>query len=585
MNRTTLHVIWIALLLVSGAWLRLRVLDQDPPASMELHFVCDEGWWVHNARNMALFDRWIVDDFNQSLLASPTFCLSVYKLYKLFGVSLASSRLASALSGLLCIPLFYLILVKLICRSSAALATSFLAIGFGFVTLNRLALIDSMAFLLALLSWLLIERLGDRVWGMYVAGMMAGIAVITKSYVWALAPVLVSIAAARMIRTRKPLRTVLLETCLFGFGIMTIYAFWHKALYVGFREQYRIMYALWNDGNIPDSVGQMLRNIPSTFLRTDVNGIFLPHFLALNSILILLAAWRLVQLLPDRRMHFRSWCAQIPPIDIDSLIWLVLVGLEITFLTAKPFRRYIFLYPPLMILAARSSLQPAFQGRASHAGFRILRSILLAVPLTLLLGVPLIAQLISRGPQNALEGQLNGPRAMGPAMLLATGMFLMCAFGLGWFLRRPIRGIPIWLALAIFIGADGYRHADYLFHPSFDLRDTSRRLEELYLKPGDYFLGGLAHTLSLENDAHPIAIWGREETGLVLNRDPIRRFHPSYMIVLRSLDGNPWFPENRYERYVTESEFVETLNLLPLRHGGFRVVADLYRLHNEEKSP
>ncbi len=585
MNRTVLHIVWIALLLVSGTWLRMRALDQDPPASMELHFVCDEGWWVHNARNMALFDRWIVDDFNQSLLASPTFCLSVYKLYTIFGVSLASSRLASALSGLLCIPVFYLILRKLTCRSSAALATSFLALGFGFTTLNRLALIDSMAFLLVLLSWLLIEYLGDRVWGMYLAGMTAGIAVITKSYAWALAPVLVSIAAARMKRTGKPLRAVVLDTFLFGFGIGTIYAFWHKALYVGFRDQYRIMYALWNDGNIPSSVGQMLRNIPSTFIRSDIGGVYLPHFLALNAILILLALWRLMQLLPDRRMSVRDWSAQIPAIDMDSLIWFLVIGLEIIFLTAKPFRRYIFLYPPLLTLAARSFLHPVFEGTLAHTGLGALRAVLWTAPVTLLAGVPLLRFIRPENAPTALGGRLAGLHGLGPAILVFSGVLLTCAFCSGWFFSRPIRGIPIWLVLAAFLGSDGYRHADYLMHPSFDLRDTSRRLQDIYLKPGDFFLGGLAHTLCLENSAHPIAIWGREETGLVLNRDPVRRFHPAYMVILRSLDGNPWYPENRYERYTEASEFVETLKLLPFKDGDYRVVADLYRLHDEEKSP
>ena len=53
-------------------FLRLGYLNADPPGSTFTYFPIDEGWWVHNARNKALFGQWILDDYN-GMFYAPVF--------------------------------------------------------------------------------------------------------------------------------------------------------------------------------------------------------------------------------------------------------------------------------------------------------------------------------------------------------------------------------------------------------------------------------------------------------------------------------------------------------------------------------
>ena len=144
---------------ILAACLRLISLDADPPSTVGLHFISDEGWWVHNARNKILFNEWILDEFNQSLLASPTFCMATYGVYSLFGVNYGSSRIVPVLSGLLTLLLFTGILYAHSPPATVTLAMLLFGCNFAFTTMNRTAYVDSTALMFLVLSWWLLEKL------------------------------------------------------------------------------------------------------------------------------------------------------------------------------------------------------------------------------------------------------------------------------------------------------------------------------------------------------------------------------------------------------------------------------------------
>ena len=51
-----LKLIVVPIIFLVAVFLRLAFLDADPPSTVDLQFISDEGWWVHNARNKQLFD-------------------------------------------------------------------------------------------------------------------------------------------------------------------------------------------------------------------------------------------------------------------------------------------------------------------------------------------------------------------------------------------------------------------------------------------------------------------------------------------------------------------------------------------------
>ena len=60
----------------------------------------DEGAWVHNARNKALFGSWRLDEWNPLFIA-PVFTGLEYLSFELFGVGVRQARLVSEMAGVL----------------------------------------------------------------------------------------------------------------------------------------------------------------------------------------------------------------------------------------------------------------------------------------------------------------------------------------------------------------------------------------------------------------------------------------------------------------------------------------------------
>ncbi len=589
---------WVLLIIILGAFfLRFIALDADPPPSVGLHFTCDEGWWVHNARNQVLFGQWVMDEFNQSLLVSPTFCVAVAQAYSMFGVSLASSRIVPALSGFLALLFFIGILRRSNPGNTLIPAALLMGWGFGFVAMNRIAYVDSTAFCFLMLGWWLLESFHNRVWGVFLAGMAAALAFVTKSYTASVAPVFLLIWLSRVltgltrvkpglsgkISRRGPLKKHVVDGLLFVAGIAAVMMFWYRIIYMPFQDQFQIMYHLWQDGNIPGSISEAARNLPSFIIRSKPGEIYPARFFNLNMVLILLAGWRVIQLLTPEFSSVRKAITAMPRMDREMLIWLVVTLCCIAPLTAKPFRRYLFLYPPLIILASRTLL-PVTISAASRGYSRILaviRTMIFAGIPTLLAGPGLISLIIYSGTQTAGPGKVHSVITVFLGLAAIFGIFAAAAF-MTRLPRRRLPAIPLAAVLVLILLFEGIAHGNAWSHRSYSLSRTSQRLGATVFSEDTVVLGGLADTLCLETKAQALAIWGRQEAPRVLNENPVERFNPDYIIILKELDGIPWGFEERYYRYIFPENFVETLNLLPDGRGGFRVKADIYRAPETE---
>ena len=92
----------LAFLAVAGVAPRCCALifpAADPPWNPSVGVVWhDEGAWVHNARNKALFGAWSLDAWNPMYIA-PVFTGLEYVAFELFGVGVRQARLVSELTG------------------------------------------------------------------------------------------------------------------------------------------------------------------------------------------------------------------------------------------------------------------------------------------------------------------------------------------------------------------------------------------------------------------------------------------------------------------------------------------------------
>ena len=152
--------------LAVAALLRGLFPAADPPSNPAVGVVWhDEGAWVHNARNEALFGAWSQDKWNPMYIA-PVFTGLEYVSFKMFGVGLRQARLVPELCGLASVWLLALGVARLAGRRAGVMAAALLGTNYVYVMWNRAALMEGpmVAFIVA--AWYCYTRLDeDPRWG------------------------------------------------------------------------------------------------------------------------------------------------------------------------------------------------------------------------------------------------------------------------------------------------------------------------------------------------------------------------------------------------------------------------------------
>ncbi|HYN09488.1 MAG TPA: glycosyltransferase family 39 protein [Vicinamibacterales bacterium] len=138
--------------LVVGTVLRTLWLRADPPTSGVGIVWHDEGAWVHNARNGALWDVWRTDEWNPVFIA-PVFTALEYAAFEAFGVGTWQARVVPVLSGLGAMAMLIAGLHALAGRRAALIGAVLIATNYVFVMWNRAALLESTMIAFIVASW------------------------------------------------------------------------------------------------------------------------------------------------------------------------------------------------------------------------------------------------------------------------------------------------------------------------------------------------------------------------------------------------------------------------------------------------
>jgi 4-amino-4-deoxy-L-arabinose transferase-like glycosyltransferase len=175
---------YIAILLVVAAVaLGLRVVfpAADPPWNPTVGIVWhDEGAWVHNARNKALFGEWTTDAWNPMYIA-PVFTGLEYGSFALLGVGVRQARLVSELTGFASVLLLAWGVGRLGGREAGAAAGALLATNYVYVMYDRAAIMEASMVAFMVGSWYCYVRAQtDARWG-WGAAACALLAFFTKA--------------------------------------------------------------------------------------------------------------------------------------------------------------------------------------------------------------------------------------------------------------------------------------------------------------------------------------------------------------------------------------------------------------------
>jgi hypothetical protein len=216
--------------ILAGAALRLWHLDADPAYGAWLGYIPDEGRWVEGARGLVLHDAAPTSLSLLHLAVAPLFEAAAFVAFQLFGVSIWSSRIFSALSGSAILVLLWLMLIRSVSPGAAVFGLALLAFQPDFFAISRLAIPAVPSMLLELTAyWLITEHIArghkDRVrTRLLLAGLITAAAVgvkLSSAYFALIGAAIVVVADRREVSVRERLVNVV----AYGLPLIGVAAF------------------------------------------------------------------------------------------------------------------------------------------------------------------------------------------------------------------------------------------------------------------------------------------------------------------------------------------------------------------------
>lgn len=486
--------LWMIAIAAVALGLRLVFPTADPPWQTTVGIVWhDEGAWVHNARNRALFGAWSQDNWNPMYIA-PVFTALEYASFAAFGVGVWQARLVSELTGFASVLLLAFGVRRIAGREAGAIAGALAATNYVYAMWNRAALMEASMVAFIVAAWYCYVRARDDArWG-WPAAACALLAYFTKAaavfFVAALAlAALIEIVApgraggddGARVRRAGVHTLAALAACglaalvLFVLPNWTEYRFYNWQMSVTRKPSYDLRSLMDRVTWFP-----ILHDIFTRMWFTVIVGV-----LGLAG-----AAVRWTRLTPAERL---------------LSLWVVLGVFELLLHDVGNERRFLIFIPALIALTAIAlgrdrRLLPEEAASVSR------RALLVAMPV-LAYAIYVLAGSLLR---------LTSLYVPGPGVRLsaAAAAVLALAIALAW--PRPARLLAapqwtaragVWIALLVAAGQLG-QFGQWAAGRSYKNYEASRELGRI-LPAGTLVHGKLANGLALENRIRPIFV-GRE---------------------------------------------------------------------------
>ncbi len=493
----------------------------DPPADLSWSggYMADEGFWVHDARNIALFGDEGPDEWHNRCV-SPLVHPPILLLFRLLGPSLLTVRIWAMILSLL--TLYFL---DRICRRidpSGILFTCF-AVNSILIAYQRTAILESAVLPPAtatLWLWLLArdERTSIR---SNVLDSAAGIAaaaawLIKGTQIYFMPVVLLAtlLAEPSLRRARKPLLMQVLGMAVVGISWCVAIRIPHSLL----LQKYNTYYVSQQGDALIDFLKNFLMQPPAIYFSR------MPVLFPAALLLIL-------------TMMIRHRFRMEPPVLIFAATWMILGILFLAPFGYRPLRYYLPLLIPTIILGwrflTRRSIPPVSPAGRGLAAFITFLLVLSTIPLVL--------------DRYLLHGRITGiPPASGfpltgPILsVIVTGLILIPPF----IKDKPITGRRLALLLAVSVSFHGITAVNRLIHRRYDVLETSRELARR-LPHESVIAGQWAPQLALETPFRAVPMW----KNFVNDRNPVERFGVTHVLSWEYVLGDEldyqkqWFPE------------------------------------------
>jgi 4-amino-4-deoxy-L-arabinose transferase-like glycosyltransferase len=486
----------LLLILIGAALMRGLFPTADPPWNPSVGVVWhDEGAWVHNARNKALFGSWRQDNWNPVYIA-PVFTAAEYVSFATFGVGVWQARLVSEVAGVASVVLLALGVRRLGGNLAGLIAGGLLATNFVYVMYNRAAIMEALMTAFIVAAWYCSTRAARApAWGA-AAGMMAALAFFTKAAAAFYVGALGLLALIRLVESRWAAHEPRVQEHRRA-------AVWTVA---GLAGSFAIAAALfvlpnWTDYTFYNWQMSVTRkpsyDVAAIMTRLSwfpiVHDLFSRMWLALA--LGLVGAWGVA-------VRWRT----AGDGERLLLLWIAVGSLELLIHDVGNERRFIFLIPALVGLAslvlARGTLWPA-EGVALSRHRLVLFSPLILYSAYVLLGpltrVPFLDDVYAHALRWPVRLAAAGAVALTVAIVATWPRPARAFASLSW---RPA------IAVAVVVAAMSWNVGQFISwaaERTYKNYDASIAIGRA-LPPGTLVQGKLANGLALENRIRPVFI-------------------------------------------------------------------------------
>jgi 4-amino-4-deoxy-L-arabinose transferase-like glycosyltransferase len=351
--KRTIAKVCIIVVLVLAVWLRIHDLRSDayPRLSWSSALLTDEGFYMHNARNVVLYGHAQVDGFNNMLIMPWLHYLQI-AVFRRFGVGVVQDRWISIVASLMALPLFWFAMLRAFGRRAAAFGTLFMALDHSWLLYNRLALMDTPGALVLVAAWACWEySRGDnriqQITGLFFCGFILGLEYGVRglgALVWP-APFLALAVGIRRDEWKSWVRSAIpiavgmaLALLVYGFVWWRPY---HKEL--ARVDKYYVGYQL-----LPHSLRQLGFNFDSAWFYWE-NGLL--GYLVKHTPVMIVAIVGCCYL---RRTSRTGGKHHWHPTTVFLTWWILSLLSFFSLVNYAPSRYYVLMYPALFALAAVS---------------------------------------------------------------------------------------------------------------------------------------------------------------------------------------------------------------------------------------
>jgi 4-amino-4-deoxy-L-arabinose transferase-like glycosyltransferase len=473
-------------ILIVGALLRGLFPAADPPWNPSVGIVWhDEGAWVHNARNKAMFGTWSTDHWNPMYIA-PVFTGLEYLSFRSLGVGVRQARLVSQVCGLLAVWLLALGIGRLAGRRAGLIAAALIATNYFYVMWDRTALMEGPMAAFMVMSWYCYTRADDNPrWGIG-AGLCAWLAFFTKaSAAFFVAAIALDATVTAAMSWKTPVSSRRVRPALWtlaGLGIVGTIAF--AVFVLPNWSDYRFYNWQMSVTRKPSYDFKSLVDRATWFpLQDAFTRTWFVLVVGVTCAIGLLAKWRALR--AGERL---------------LVLWVGLGAAELILHDTGNERRFVFFIPALVALASLALGQLQIVPRSVEA---IPRSrAVMALPIVLYGAYFVFGAWVRIGFLREISPNVRiaaGLAIAFTALLFATWPRIPRALSS----PIPVRGTVV---LAVLLSAGNLvQYAQWAVGRSYKNYEASRALGRL-LPPGTLVHGKLANGLALENGIRPIFV-------------------------------------------------------------------------------